>query len=336
MAKVSIIIPNYNREQLIGETIQNMLNQSLRPYEVIVIDDGSTDNSVNVIRSFGEEVTLIQQANQGPGAARNKGLAIATGDYIQFMDSDDLASVNKLEVQVEALEKFQADMAYSPWAKAYIHNQSALLQDHILQKHPLPDSLSVLEWFLSGWSTTLQTCLFSRKILQKVIPFRTDLMIWEDGDLLARLFSLRPKIIFVESCLTLYRLHNCQKLTESGSSELRRLQDKVAIYPNLWQILNNYNSDVNWYVRLNFGLDAWQLSNAIQEYDSFSIKEINQIRELWQFYPSFVWYLLLYFKRAMIRFRWQITGSRWTIAYRSGFPSMSDRKLIENMGLKID
>src|ERR1700677_1213804 len=95
--KVSVIIPNFNREALIGETISNLLNQTMAPDEIIVIDDGSKDKSVEVIRSFGDQLTLIQQTNQGPGAARNAGLRIATGEFIQFQDSDDLYSRNKLE-----------------------------------------------------------------------------------------------------------------------------------------------------------------------------------------------------------------------------------------------
>gem|GEM_PF-5011888 len=73
--KVSVVIPNFNRAGIIGETIENMLRQSLPPHEVIVVDDGSTDNSAGVIRSFGSRVKLIQQENKGPGAARNTVLA---------------------------------------------------------------------------------------------------------------------------------------------------------------------------------------------------------------------------------------------------------------------
>src|SRR5262245_27872009 len=111
---VSVIIPNYNRAALVGETIDNMLAQSLPPAEVIVVDDGSVDDSVAVIDSFVNRVKLIRQPNRGPGAARNAGLEIATGDFIQFMDSDDLASLNKLEDQVALLNRTGASVAFSP------------------------------------------------------------------------------------------------------------------------------------------------------------------------------------------------------------------------------
>ena len=87
VATISVVIPNYNRAALIGETIENSLRQTRPPDELIVVDDGSTDNFVRVIRNFGNRVVLIEQANKGPGAARNAGLASATGDFVQFFDS---------------------------------------------------------------------------------------------------------------------------------------------------------------------------------------------------------------------------------------------------------
>ena len=96
MDLVSIIIPNYNREVLVAETVQNMLDQDYPEKEIIVIDDGSTDGSVDRLREFGEAIKIVQQKNQGPGAARNNGMKIAKGKYIQFMDNDDLASNNKI------------------------------------------------------------------------------------------------------------------------------------------------------------------------------------------------------------------------------------------------
>ena len=85
MTSLSVIIPNYNRAALIGETLDNVFAQTRPPDEVIVVDDGSTDDSVAVIERYGARITLIRQANAGPGAARNRGLAAARGELIQFM-----------------------------------------------------------------------------------------------------------------------------------------------------------------------------------------------------------------------------------------------------------
>ena len=336
MKSVSVVIPNYNRSQLVTETIANMLNQSLPPHEVIVVDDGSTDNSVQAIRSFGSRVTLIQQENHGPGAARNAGLAIATGEYIQFMDSDDLTSLNKIELQAQALEKTNADMAYSPWAKVYIEQQHTIqFQDHVLQKKPLPNSLSILEWFLSGWSIVLQACLFRRSFLMKTDPFSPDLLGFEDTEYMVRLFAVSPKVTFVPECLTLYRLHNEQKLTESGTSQLRRLQDRILSHPQFWKILVQNHPKINPFVKLNFGFQSWSIWNAMHQAGCFSETEKSRIEKLWQFYPVAFWNLFSYFRRGMIRLRWQITGSRWIYPYQSADPFPEDYELLQAMGFQV-
>src|SRR5688572_22450464 len=136
--RVSVVIPCYNRESMVGETLENMLGQSCPPYEVIVVNDGSTDNSEAVIKSFGGRVKLITQPNQGPGAARNNGFKASTGDFIQFMDSDDLASRNKLEVQLSALQKTNADFAYSPWVRCEIKAGKIRFLNKVLQAEEVP------------------------------------------------------------------------------------------------------------------------------------------------------------------------------------------------------
>ena len=90
MPQFSVIIPAYNRAALIGRTLDSVLAQPGEPTEVIVVDDGSTDGTQAVVDRYGDRVTLLRQANRGPGAARNLALRHATGDYVAFLDSDDL------------------------------------------------------------------------------------------------------------------------------------------------------------------------------------------------------------------------------------------------------
>jgi glycosyltransferase involved in cell wall biosynthesis len=96
---ISVIIPAYNRETYLAEAIESVLLQSQPPAEIIVVDDGSTDHTGEIARSFGEKVTCITQENQGAGAARNAGLERAGGSYVAFLDSDDLWVGQKLEIQ---------------------------------------------------------------------------------------------------------------------------------------------------------------------------------------------------------------------------------------------
>jgi glycosyltransferase involved in cell wall biosynthesis len=147
VSQISVIIPAYNRASLIGETLRSLLNQTMPAKEIIVVDDGSQDGTAEkTLEAFenwkletgnwknddGEQVSanstssiqhptlkILSQANAGPGAARNRGLAEATGEFIHFFDSDDIAAPNKHEVQLEALLRTGADIAYGPWVKGH-------------------------------------------------------------------------------------------------------------------------------------------------------------------------------------------------------------------------
>ncbi len=96
---VSVVIPVFNGERFLAAAIESVLGQTYRPVEVIVVDDGSTDASVAVARAF-EGVRVIEQAHAGPGAARNRGVAAATGELLAFLDADDLMPPDKLALQV--------------------------------------------------------------------------------------------------------------------------------------------------------------------------------------------------------------------------------------------
>ena len=119
---VSVVIPTHNRAGLIMETLESVRAQTYRPIEMIVVDDGSTDNTAGVVREFAEgadrdlKVRYIRQENQGAAVARNRGLAESRGEFIQFLDSDDLLLPDKLSAQVRAMRQdTQAQFVFSAW-----------------------------------------------------------------------------------------------------------------------------------------------------------------------------------------------------------------------------
>jgi glycosyltransferase involved in cell wall biosynthesis len=160
MPDISVIIPAYNRSGLIGETLRSLLNQTLPAKEIIVVDDGSTDGTAEKtleafenwkletgnLKKDGREQFLVKsniqhpilkilhQANAGPGAARNRGLAEATGEFIHFFDSDDIAAPNKQEVQLRALLETGADIAYGPWVKGRFVNLTTEVTENTEEK----------------------------------------------------------------------------------------------------------------------------------------------------------------------------------------------------------
>lgn len=98
--KVSVIIPTYNLARYINETVDSVLGQTYKNYEIIIVDDGSTDNTKEALSEYGGKITYIFQENQGVSAARNKGIKEAKGEYIAFLDADDLWLKDKLELQI--------------------------------------------------------------------------------------------------------------------------------------------------------------------------------------------------------------------------------------------
>src|SRR3954470_1810603 len=97
---VSVIIPTYNYARYLPQAIDSALGQTHAPLEVIVVDDGSTDDTPRVLEAYASRIRVIRQANQGAGAARNAGIAAARGEYVAFLDSDDLWRRDKLELQL--------------------------------------------------------------------------------------------------------------------------------------------------------------------------------------------------------------------------------------------
>ena len=334
MLNVSVIIPNYNRAALIGETIDNMLSQSLPPHEVIVVDDGSTDNSIEVIKRYGDRVTLIQQQNQGPGAARNAGLKIASGEFIQFMDSDDIASLNKLEIQTKVLDKENADIAYGPWAKVWFQQYYIQLENVVLQQKPLPKSRSPLHWFLTSWSMVFQQCLIRKSLLDKVGGYREDMKLYEDGELFFRLLLAKAKLVHEDRSLTLYRLGEGDKLTESGSSQNRKLIDKAKFYLIVAELLAK-NSQQQILNSFEFNRRIWQ---ALKELERSLVTDRSLSHDLEQIIGNFNPYLMNYYlwiEEKSKGLKQRLCGHRWSNCYQANSLDLQQQELLNNLGFQV-
>jgi glycosyltransferase involved in cell wall biosynthesis len=110
--KISVIIPLYNQKDFIQQSIESILQQTYQNFEIIVVNDGSTDNPHPVLEKYKKDILLIQQNNCGLSAARNTGLRYASGDYIQFLDADDFLHPEKLELQLRFMTKIDSKVSY--------------------------------------------------------------------------------------------------------------------------------------------------------------------------------------------------------------------------------
>ena len=130
---VSVLIPAYNRDYIVGAAIESVLAQTYRPIEIVVVDDGSKDNTRAVIEKFGSQVRYIYQDNGGLAAARNTGLSVAKGEFIAFQDSDDLWVPWKLQVQVALLRRFP-EIAICGTDMTAVDERGAVIRERYLRR----------------------------------------------------------------------------------------------------------------------------------------------------------------------------------------------------------
>ena len=113
MSKITVILPVYNGEKYIRKAVESVLNQTLNDFELIIVNDGSSDNTLDIITSYSDNrIRIINQSNHGPGASRNSALDIAQGEYIMFLDSDDWFSEDAFEIAYNHISKFKSDLAF--------------------------------------------------------------------------------------------------------------------------------------------------------------------------------------------------------------------------------
>ncbi len=172
---VSLIVPCYNAAPWLAETLESALAQTLQPCEIIVVDDGSTDGSLAVARHFEPcGVHVITQANAGAATARNTGLQHATGDYVQFLDADDLLDADKLEQQVRLLRAHGDDgIATCAWARFTRDSAAAEPDPH----RELWRDLDPVQWMVLAAEHNLMmataTWLLPRAIVDRIGPWNT-------------------------------------------------------------------------------------------------------------------------------------------------------------------
>lgn len=111
-ALISVVIPNHNGAQFLVEAVSSVIGQDYPEIEIIVVDDGSTDNSIERLREFGTKIKVIETSNRGASAARNAGIFAAKGEYLAFLDSDDLWTEDKLSLQFELMQGSGLDLVY--------------------------------------------------------------------------------------------------------------------------------------------------------------------------------------------------------------------------------
>ncbi len=229
-ATISVVIPCFNAERYIAAAVRSVLAQNWSDIEIIVVDDGSSDRSAELVRDTFPEVTLLWQTNQGAAAARNLGIRQAQSDWIAFLDADDMWLPGKLQAQWQMLSiQPTARMAYSAWQLWFSTAPSPSLEyiDEVLSQSGNPD-----QWAgPSGWiypqllldcEVWTSTVLMHRSLFEEIGLFDTALRIGEDYDLWLRA-SRVTAILRVPRPYALYRLHPASMTTTVPEMNYRKL-----------------------------------------------------------------------------------------------------------------
>jgi glycosyltransferase involved in cell wall biosynthesis len=201
MSRVSVVIPAYNAERFVSESINSALAQTHSDVEVIVVDDSSTDGTARVLERYGSEIRVHRQPNAGAATARNAGASLATGEWLAFLDADDLWERTKLERQL-------ADSAAAAWAYSNRTNFGSrgdvpVLQSDVTAMH----DGDVFIQLLSENFITSSSVLIRRELFRQLGGFNTQLRNAEDWDLWLRVAERHP-IAYCAEPLVRYRFHS--------------------------------------------------------------------------------------------------------------------------------
>lgn len=224
---VSIVIPAYNSAHFIRETLDACLAQTYPDTEIIVIDDGSTDDTVSIVQSYGEKVRLIQQSNSGPAIARNTGIESAEGDYIQFCDSDDILYPTKIQRSMDLLLK-HPDAALVYCQMQPVDEQGSPLSDVPVApdaSYFSADDLFCKMLHANGSPIQTSTILVRKSALIDVGMYRADPdhRCAEDWDLLLRLAD-KYCFVGIHEILVNYRVREGALTTDSLAMAEGRLK----------------------------------------------------------------------------------------------------------------
>ena len=231
---ISVIIPCYNAARFLSDTIQSVLEQSFSDYEIILIDDGSTDNTQEVIRSFGTRVRAEFGPNRGVSAARNRGTELAQGEFIQYLDADDLLTLDALGRRLSALRQTGADVAYSDWQKlnetaARTFERGEIIARTIESIHPDIE----ISLFTDFWCPPA-ALLYRRSIIERIGKWNESLPVIQDARFLLDAALRGGRFAHVPEIGAYYRVHAGQSLSRRNPTAFVKDCFENALQVEAW------------------------------------------------------------------------------------------------------
>jgi glycosyltransferase involved in cell wall biosynthesis len=294
--RVSVVIPTYNSGVMVKEAIESVLAQTYSDFEIVVVDDGSTDNTECIVRQFGDRVRYFKQENQGVSAARNTGIKQSLGDYVAFLDSDDLWLSEKLAEQIPWLEADpKLGLVYCDWA---VNSGETVLKSSYLKDLPAASGYVFDELIQSGFILT-SGVVVRRACLDDAGDFDKSLEISQDYDLWLRI-SYRWKVQLVDK-----RLFTKRSWDGSLSSNLRRTAlERIALFQKTLKELPDMTPRSRKLVRLQLALNYWDV--GYDEFDRLLFREAREkffssLTYNWTSAKAFVYLAATYLPTAFVR-----------------------------------
>ena len=255
--KISVILPVYNSEKYIRKAIESVLNQTFSDFELIIVNDGSTDNTLDIIKSFEDDrITIINQSNQGPGAARNNALKIARGQYVMYLDSDDWYHERALEISYNEITKHDADMTFFQMIN---YNNGEVYENDWFDLKTFDESFenrafSPKETPGSIFDLSVGVCqkIYSREFLNKIDAKFPEGIFFEDMPFFYYVYLNAERISIIKKHLYYRRKHD-ESITHVVDE---KFLDTVAA----GQVLMKIFIENDWYDAYKFDLLAYKIN----------------------------------------------------------------------------
>ena len=256
---VSVIITNFNYDKYVAESIDSVLGQTYKNIEVIIVDDGSTDRSREIINTYnGKNLVKCFQANSGQAAAFNTGFNKATGKYVAFLDSDDFWKSDKIEKVVAVLEKH--DYCMVQHINIVVNSSSKEMR----KIHPrlTPGEIDLNRTYFSSnhtnYFSSSSGLVFKREILDQVMPLDLTWRVCADVAI-TRPMPILGKVFTLKEPLGYYRIHGANQWMNTGNqNKFLDNQKKYIEYTNVWLGKKSFEQRLNWEKSPMF--EMWKIS----------------------------------------------------------------------------
>lgn len=267
LLKISVVIPAYNAEKYIKRAIRSVINQTLKPHEIIVVDDGSLDNTYSIVSKNFPDIILYKQDNQGPSAARNLGIKNSSGDWITFLDADDEWMPDLLESYTNILLKYEDLMwCCTPYLIETENNKTEIrYSGSQLKGNVIINILIAYKDFKQiSFAELISTCsvIIHKNVFDTVGYFNTSFKCGEDIDLWFRI-SLKYKTIgYINELGFKYLKENDNSLTSSIES-FDNIKNQILRIHSSWMNIKNYNEIVLQNSKYILNIWCWRILKAI-------------------------------------------------------------------------